>query len=197
MPSLGQAAALLAEGAIGTPRRIENLFSGVLDVRADWRARPEQGGGVWMDNGPHSLDVLTALGGAPRRIRMTSQDRAQGTPVEDAVAVELEMEHGFPATIGLTWNEAVRAPIARIVGTGGEIHVDWGALKVLRNGDEEVAGGGYDKVGCFRAVHDRFVAAIEEKAGTPAAADPHGLEILRAVEAGYRSAAAGGAWQEL
>jgi len=194
MPTLARAAALVREGVVGAPMRVENVFAGVLDVRADWRAQPRRsGGGVWIDNGPHSLDVLTALCGAPERLRVTLFESRQRTSVEDEVGVELALPGGVAGAIRLTWNEAVRAPIARIEGTMGTIDVGWTDLRIRRGGEEQVEAGGYDKNACFRAVHDRFFAAI----AASGAAEVQGARSLLAIEAGYRSAAAGGEWQTL
>jgi predicted dehydrogenase len=199
MPALARAAELVRAGAVGTPLRVENVFAGVLDVRSDWRAEPRRsGGGVWMDNGPHSLDVLTAVFGAPEKIRVVALEHRQGTAVEDEVAVELGFAGGVEGAIRLTWNEAVRAPIARVEGAAGTLDVGWADLRVRRGAEEDVEPGGYDKVACFRAVHDRFFAAIWKSAGAGAAgAEDHGARALAAIEAGYRSAAAGGEWQAL
>lgn len=194
MPSLHRAAALVREGAIGKLLRVENLFSGALDVRDDWRAQPKRsGGGVWMDNGPHALDVLSAIAGPPRQIRVTAFEKKQGTPVEDEIAVELAFDGGVEGAIRLTWNEGIRAPIARVVGSEGTIDVGWADLRVQRGGHEEVERGGYDKVGCFRAVHDRFLAAVAS-GGCP---DERGVRTLEAVEAGYQSANNGGGWKPI
>ena len=192
MPSLARAIDLLRSGAIGLPSRVENVFSGPLDVRTDWRSRPElSGGGVWMDNGPHSLDVLTALFGTPQSVRVVRSERRQQTAVEDDVTVELAFPEGQQGTIRLSWNEAVRAPIAKVVGSGGELELGWGDLRVRHAGCEDVEPGGYDKLACFRAVHDHFFAAIRDHLP----ADDHGARTLALVEAGYRSAATGGDWQ--
>ena len=195
MESLQRAAGLVREGAIGAPARLENVFSGVFDVRGDWRAQPSvSGGGVWMDNGPHALDVLTALAGVPRRIRVREQGYEQGTPVEDRIVVELEFEGGVTGEIRLTWNEQFQAPIARVVGEKGAIDVGWAELRLSDAASAQVCGGGYDKQGCFCAVHDRFLDAIASGGG---GADSHGATTLATIEAGYRSAARGGSWQQV
>lgn len=192
MPALARAAALVREGAVGKPQRVENVFAGVLDVRHDWRAEPRRsGGGVWMDNGPHSLDVLGAIFPLPEKLRVAAFERRQQTPVEDEVAVELAFPGGIEGAIRLTWNEPLRAPIARIIGSEGTIEVGWADLRIRNGAGERVEPGGYDKNACFRAVQDRFFAAIRNGGGV----DDRGARSLAVIEAGYRSAATGGAWE--
>src|SRR5690606_5143166 len=66
---------LLAAGAIGTPRRVRVSLHRVPDPRlADaaalpWRLRPEiSGGGLFVDLGSHTLDLLDFLLGPLRQV---------------------------------------------------------------------------------------------------------------------------------
>jgi predicted dehydrogenase len=188
MPSMATARARIDAGGIGQLEHIDNVFSGVLDVTGDWRSQPAVGGGgVWMDNGPHSVDVVRALGGEIASVTVRTWDKAQGTPVEDDVEVDLALASGATARIGLTWNRQAPAPIAVVRGTAGSLVVGWKALELVRGESTEVLGGGYDKVGAFAAIHDRFVMAVRAEAA-PCDAGYRGLLVI---EAGYRSAKSG------
>ncbi len=190
--SLRQARRLVEEGAIGRLARIENVFSGKLDPNAGWHGDAAiSGGGVWMDNGPHSLDVIETLAGPVARIRMLEEKREQGGSVEDEVVVEAEHTGGLASQITLSWNRQIPAPIARLVGTDGELLVGW-AQTVLRDASgERVVAGGYDKRAAFRALVEGFLRR-RHKNEEP----DHGARAVALIHAGYRSLHSG-RWETL
>lgn len=196
MASIARARQLIDDGAIGRLVRVENTFAGVLDPSKDWHGDVAvSGGGVLMDNGPHSINVITALAGPVDAVRTVSMERRQGAAVEDAI--ELELRCGAATGhIVLSWNEGIRAPIARAVGTDGTLVLDWKGQHIERGGAIEPfdvdGASGYDKVGCFEGVLRSFAAAIAEPPAE--AADPDGARVLAVIEAAYRSGA-GGAWE--
>jgi predicted dehydrogenase len=181
--SLHEARRLLEAGRIGRLEGIENTFSGKLDPNAGWHGDPAiSGGGVWMDNGPHSLDVVETLAGPVLRIRMLYEQREQRGAVEDEVVVETEHAGRRVARILLSWNRQITAPIARCVGSDGEILVGW-AQTVVRDADgEQVVAGGYDKRQAFRALLEDFLRR-RRKAET----EDHGARAVAWLHAAYRS----------
>ena len=196
MASIATARELIAKGAIGRVLRVENTFAGVLDPSKDWHGDPTiSGGGVLVDNGPHSINVITALAGPVEAVRVLSMEKRQGTLVEDAITFELRCGE-VTGHVTLSWNEPMKAPIARIVGTDGAIVLDWRGQHIEQGGTAEpfeAAGApGYDKVGCFAGVLRRFAGAIDGGTGV----DPDGARVVGIIEAAYRAAAHGG-WEDV
>lgn len=199
MVSLQRAAALAADGLVGQVIRVDNVFAAPLDALSDWHAtRAISGGGVLMDNGPHSLDVVTTVAGPVRSVRTLVFEGRQGGEVEDEIAFEALCEDGTLAHVHLSWNEAVRAPVARIEGTDGVLVVDWKGLRLERRGTvEELAvdgPSGYDKVDCFSRLLERFADRIEDPRAN--VADERGAQALDVIEAVYRSAKTG-TWEDI
>jgi hypothetical protein len=110
-----------------------------------------------MDNGPHSLDVVETIAGPVLRIRMLEEKREQRAAVEDEVVVETEHAGGVRARLLLSWNRQIPAPIARCIGTDGEILVGWAQTVVRDANGEEVVAGGYDKRQAFKSLVEDFL----------------------------------------
>jgi predicted dehydrogenase len=184
MPGLWRAAGHLE--VAGQPvEHAECTFTGKLDIRDDWRARPEVGGGgVFMDNGPHALDVLTALAGPVAAVRAEVMRHVQGTSVEDACEVALQFARGGTGRIVLSWNEALPSPIAVAKAGAVSVEVGWRALQLHTPAGNETLPLGYDKAACFRDVLRQFAQAIH----MGGAAEPRGAQGLAVVEAVYESA---------
>jgi predicted dehydrogenase len=174
---------LIEEGRVGRLVYIENTFSGKLDPNASWHGDPTiSGGGVWMDNGPHSIDVIETLVGPIERIRMLEEKRLQQTAVEDEIRAEAEHAGGILSNIHLSWNDQIAAPIARVVGTEAEILVGWAQTLVRADGRDEIVAGGYDKRYAFRALLERFLSRRLK-----AQESDHGAQSVAWIHAGYRS----------
>jgi predicted dehydrogenase len=183
--ALVEARRLIDAGRIGRLTYVETTLSGALDPKADWRGDPQvSGGGVWMDRGPQSIDVVETVAGPIERIRIVDQRREQGLEVEDEVAVETEHAGGILSRIQLSWNREIPAPIARCVGTEAELIV--GARRtVLRNGAaDEVVGWGFDPRDSLLALLDRFFA----RCAKGACDEDHGAQSVDWLYAGYASA---------
>lgn len=191
MSSIERARQLIADGAIGTLLRVENTFAGVLDPSKDWHGDPSvSGGGVLMDNGPHSINVVTALAGPAEAVRVLSSERRQGAAVEDAITLELRCG-SVTGHVVLSWNEGIAAPIARAVGTDGTLVLGWKGQHIERGDVVEPftvdGASGYDKAACFEGVLRSFEAALAAPS-----ADEDGARVLQVIEAAYRS---DGGWE--
>jgi len=181
---LTRAAALVREGRIGRLSYVETTLTTKLDARASWRGDPLiSGGGVWMDRGPDAIDAVETLAGPIERIKMVEEEREQRGAVEDEVVVEAEHAGGVLSRILLSWNRRVAAPIARCVGSQGEILVGW-AQTVARAGDgEEVVACGFDPHGAVVAVLRDLLA---RRTRADFLEDP-GPQTVEWIHAGYRS----------
>ncbi len=198
---------MVREGELGEIEWVENAFRGEVDMRERWNARPElSGGGVLIDNGTHSLDLLRNLGGPLARLRALEGPRAQNLAVEEEVALEVEFLSGARGRIDLSWNGGTeQAHYASIRGQYGEIELGWQGSRVRARGAAAADGiegpwrsfgSGYDKLGAFVAQLEDFCLAAQRHADPRITLTESMLSVL-AVEAGYRSLESGGSWQSV
>jgi predicted dehydrogenase len=182
-PALREARRTIESGRIGRLCSIECSLSEKRDGRT--------GSGVWMENGPHAIDVVEALAGPAERIRMLSRMNHQGGPVEDEVSVEVEHGDQLVSRICLTWNEERNAPIARCIGDRGEIAVGR-AQSILRteDGQETLLDGLYSEREGHREVLREFLATCR----APERTIDHGAQSVAWIHAAYRSLELGG-WE--
>jgi len=171
---------LVQEDEIGELEEVYCTFTGPLDAYGNWRGNPEiSGGGVWMDNGPHALDVVETLAGFIHKIKMTKCVFEQNGAVEDEVEVECFHDNDVKSFILLSWNRQVKAPYAHCVGTKGELKAEWNETLLIKEGNTQKVCEGYDKRNAFKSILMHFL-------GNSTVPD-HGSEALKWIQAGYRS----------
>ena len=128
LPRFRRIASLLAEGAIGTPRIVNVLLHHPLEDRyrdpanLPWTVRPElSGGGIFVDIGCHTLDILDFLLGPIADARGMTANQMGAYPAEDTVAMAFRFESGVLGT-GL-WNFGAdrREDRVEIVGDRGRL----------------------------------------------------------------------------
>jgi predicted dehydrogenase len=154
---------LVADGAIGEVVAFENTFSSYVDMAGRWNADPEiSGGGVLIDNGTHSVDLIRYLFGPIDEVRAFAAKRIQPLAVEDTVHVAVRTRNLVTGFIDLSWSLRKEIPaIVSLYGARGTIEVGWKSSRVRgSSGDWHVFGNGYDKLAAFRAQHENFAAAI-------------------------------------
>ncbi|MFN0113461.1 MAG: Gfo/Idh/MocA family protein [Paracoccaceae bacterium] len=188
------ARAMLAAGEIGTPMLIENVFTGVADMTKRWNSDPlVAGGGVLIDNGTHSVDIVRYLLGPITEVLAVAGPRMQAIAVEDSVTLFAHTAGGAQAQIETSWSyHKDRASFIGIHGTAGTIEVGWKGSRIRRGGTLwEPFGTGYDKVASFRRQIEHFAATLrgEDKA-LPNLDDA--LASVAVIQAAYRSMTNGG-----
>ena len=184
---------LIHEGAIGEVVLLENTFAARVDMKGRWNATPEiGGGGVLMDNGTHSADIVRYLLGPVGEVQATEGNRFQGLDVEDTVHLFLRSESGVMASIDLSWsiNKKLDYYIG-IYGTEGIIRIGWQeSFCETSNGEgRKVFGRGYSKLGAFASQLENFIGAMrgtEELRISPDEA----LDSVEVIAAAYRSLSA-------
>jgi predicted dehydrogenase len=128
LPRFRRIAQLLGEGAIGTPRIVQVLLHQPLDPRyrdpanLPWRLRPEiSGGGIFVDIGCHTLDILDFLLGPIVDARGMTSNQMDVYPAEDTVAMAFRFASGVLGT-GL-WNFGAdrREDRVEIIGDRGRL----------------------------------------------------------------------------
>jgi predicted dehydrogenase len=159
-----EAKSIVASGLIGDVVLFENAFTSRVEMKTRWNSDPTiSGGGVLVDNGTHSVDILRYFLGPLVEIQVVEGRRVQDIPVEDTVRVFVRSSSGVMGSIDLSWSLNKELPYyLSVYGSAGTLHVGWKESKFRRASDSEwtVFGGGYEKVQAFRSQIDNFVRSI-------------------------------------
>jgi len=136
-PIIERARALVAEGAIGPLVRtlsIEPWFRTAYYYRtATWRATWKgEGGGVLLNQAPHTLDILCHLAGMPSKVWGWTRTRYHAIEVEDTAQAMLEYPNGAPGYLTVSTVEAGVQPRVQIIGERGAIELMGDQLTVHR-----------------------------------------------------------------
>lgn len=155
---------MLNSGVIGTPVMLDKVFTGIVDIRNRWNSDPEQsGGGVLIDNGTHSVDIVRYLLGQITEVLAIPGPRIQPIFVEDNISLMARTQDDHQASIQTSWSvHKDLSAFISIYGTEGTIEVGWKGSRVRkgRKGSWEQFGSGYDKLAAFRHQIDHFAAAV-------------------------------------
>jgi predicted dehydrogenase len=159
-----EAKSIVASGLIGDVVLFENAFTSRVEMKNRWNSDPTvSGGGVLVDNGTHSVDILRYFLGPLVEIQVVEGRRIQDIPVEDTVRVFVRSAAGVMGSIDLSWSLNKELPFyISVYGSSGTLHVGWKESKFRRASDSEwtVFGNGYEKVQAFRSQIDNFVRSI-------------------------------------
>lgn len=194
-----RAKSIISSGLLGDVVLFENTFMSRVDMTSRWNSqRGVSGGGVLIDNGTHSVDIMRYLIGPLDEIHVIEGKRRQGLPVEETVRVLVRSESGVIGSIDLSWslNKEIDHYIA-VYGSQGTLRVGWkeSTYKQADNREWIVFGKGYNKIDAFRRQIENFSLAVQGKDKlliTPADA----VASVEAIQAGY-SALENGRWASL
>ena len=185
-----KAKAIIASGVLGEIVQFENAFTAKVDMSKRWNSDKEiSGGGVLIDNGTHSVDIIRYFLGAITDVLALETSGTQNLSVDENVKLLAKTENGIAASVDLTWGINKELPnFISVYGTNGTLHIGWRESKYKLNSspDWNVFGKGYDKVQAFRSKIENFRNAItngEELLTKPEDA----LASVEAIEAAYRS----------
>lgn len=183
-----RAKALIASGTLGDVLLFENCFTSQVDMISRWNSDPTvSGGGVLIDNGTHSVDIMRYLFGPLAELQVVEGKRHQGLKVEDTVRIFVRTLAGVMGSIDLSWSINKELPnYISIYGSGGTLHVGWKESKYKRRADEEWTrfGDGYDKIQAFRAQIDNFAKSIQGEEA-PRVSPEEALGSVEVVETAY------------
>ena len=186
---VNRAALILSSGRIGDVRLVENAFTSRVDMRGRWNADPAiAGGGVLVDNGTHSVDLVRHLLGPIAEVLAVETSRPEGFVVEDTARLHLRTEGGADANVDLSWSiDKSLADFVRIYGTLGEIRVGWRDSAWRPHGGEwEAIGTGYAKGPAMGGALDAFCLAVRGDAPLPVTVDD-GIAAATCIDAAYES----------
>ena len=185
-----RAKGILASGILGEVLHFENAFTAKVDMSRRWNSDPTtSGGGVLIDNGTHSVDIIRYFMGAIDAVLVVDSGGTQRLPVEENVKMFVRTGGNVIASVDLAWGINKELPyFISIYGTNGTLHVGWRESKYRLNSspDWTIIGNGYDKVAAFKGKIENFSNALkgkEELHITPADA----LASVQVIEAAYRS----------
>jgi predicted dehydrogenase len=161
---VARAKAIMASGLIGEVVLFENAFASRVPMGKRWNADPAiSGGGVLIDNGTHSVDIMRYFLGSLDRVQVVEGKRVQGLPVEDTVHIFARSARGVMGSIDLSWSiHKELDSYIRIYGSEGTIAVGWRSSQYRRSSSTawERFGEGYDRTAAFCRGIDNFVDAV-------------------------------------
>jgi predicted dehydrogenase len=195
---VNRAALIASSGRIGDVRLVENAFTSRVDMSGRWNADPDiAGGGVLVDNGTHSVDLIRYLLGPIAEVLAVETCRPAGFRVDDSARLHLRTDAGTDAHVDLSWSIDKSLPnFLNVYGTLGEIRVGWReSAWRLYGGDWEVIGSGYAKGPAMGGALDAFCRAVRGEAPLAVTIDD-GVAAATCIDAAYESMRRGG-WVKL
>ncbi len=185
-----KAKGIIASGVLGDVLQFENAFTAKVDMSKRWNSQPElSGGGVLIDNGTHSVDIIRYMLGGIESVLVVDAGGTQGLSVDENVKMFAKTRSGVTASVDLTWGINKELPyFISVYGTNGTLHIGWRESKYKTNSspDWTVFGPGYDKVASFKGKIENFANALrgkEELFIKPADA----LASVQVIDAAYKS----------
>jgi predicted dehydrogenase len=185
-----RAKTIVASGILGEIILFENAFTSRVDMDGRWNADPAvSGGGVLIDNGAHSVDLMRYFLGPLADVQVVEGKRVQGLAVEDTVRIFVHSAGGVMGSIDLSWSISKELDsYLSIYGSHGTVLVGWKESKYRQSASRDwiVFGKGYDKVQAFRSQIVNFARTLrgEEMLRITAEDARASVEVI---EAAYRS----------
>jgi predicted dehydrogenase len=185
-----RAKSIVMSGILGEIILFENAFTARVDMSSRWNSnRDLSGGGVLIDNGAHSVDLMRYFLGPLADVQVVEGKRVQGLQVEDTVRIFVRSQDGVMGSIDLSWsiNKELDSYI-NIYGSHGTIQVGWKESKYHQSSSRDwvVFGKGYDKVQAFRSQINNFARAIRGEEMLVITAED-ALGSVEVIEAAYRA----------
>ena len=161
---LVRAKSIVTSGILGEILAVENAFTAKVEMAGRWNSDPAvSGGGVLIDNGTHSVDIVRYFLGPIAEVMAVEGKRAQGLAVEDTARIFLRSVDGVIGTIDLSWSlDKSLEHYLWIYGSEGEIRVGWRSseFRQVSNPSWVSFGSGYDKAAAMGGSVENFCNAV-------------------------------------
>ncbi len=185
-----RAKSIVASGILGEIILFENTFTSRVDMASRWNADPKRsGGGVLIDNGTHSVDLIRYFLGPIAEVQAVEGKNVQGLPVEDTVRLFVRSHDGVMGSVDLSWslNKELETYL-NIYGSHGTIQVGWKQSRYRQSGSSDwvIFGQGYDKVQAFRRKLENFCRAVRGEQSLLINADD-AIASVEVIEKAYAS----------
>ncbi len=127
-----KAKAIIASGVLGEVVQFENAFTAKVDMSKRWNSdKAVAGGGVLIDNGTHSVDIIRYFLGAIEEVLALETSGTQNLTVDENVKLLAKTANGVAASVDLTWGINKELPnFISVYGTNGTLHIGWGASRI-------------------------------------------------------------------
>jgi predicted dehydrogenase len=185
-----RAKSILASGILGDIILFENVFASRAKMSDRWNSDPAiSGGGVLIDNGTHSVDIIRYFLGPIAEVLAVEGKRVQTLAVEDTVQMFVRTPNGARGTIDLSWSiDKERDSYIAIYGSNGTVRIGWKESKFRQatSRDWVVFGSGYDKIGAMRAQVENFCRALRGEEQLLITVDD-AIASVAVIEQAYRS----------
>jgi predicted dehydrogenase len=185
-----RAKSILASGILGDIILFENVFASRAKMSDRWNSDPAiSGGGVLIDNGTHSVDIIRYFLGPIAEVLAVEGRRVQTLAVEDTVQMFVRAASGARGTIDLSWSlDKERDSYIEIYGSNGTVKVGWKESKFRQatSRDWVVFGSGYDKIGAMRGQVENFCRALRGEERLLITAED-AIASVAVIEQAYRS----------
>jgi predicted dehydrogenase len=190
--AIRQVKALVAAGAIGTPRRVvhRRMSRGMGRDEGSWFGSQEASGGILPGIGSHSIDaILWWLEDEAARVTAEIRSLNPRMAIEDEAAVLMTTRRGALVSIDFSFNYSIGYDWA-LAGDEGVLRLQGNTL--LLN-DQPVTLAAEAPLPGEPTLHAEFLAAITEGRAPAQASGRETLRSIAAIEAAQRSARAGSA----
>jgi predicted dehydrogenase len=185
-----RAKSIVTSGILGEIVLFENAFTSRVDMSSRWNSKAQlSGGGVLIDNGTHSVDIIRYFLGPIAEVMAVEGKRVQGLQVEDTARIFVRSQSGVMGSIDLSWslNKEIDSYID-VYGSQGTVRVGWKQSKYRQSSSPDwiVFGNGYNKVQAMGSQIKNFAKALlgEEKLLITGADAIASVEVI---ESAYRS----------
>ena len=159
-----RAKSIVLSGILGEIILFENVFTSRVNMSSRWNSDPRiSGGGVLIDNGSHSVDLVRYFLGPLADLQVVEGKRVQGLAVEDTVRMSVRSVGGVMGSVDLSWSmHKEQESYIGIYGSHGTVFVGWKESKYHQSSSRDwiVFGNGYDKNQAFGNQVKNFARSI-------------------------------------
>jgi len=183
---------MVDSGILGDIVLFENTFMSFVDMTSRWNSdRRISGGGVFIDNGTHSVDIMRYFIGPLCMIHAVEGPRLQRLPVEETIHITARAAQGAIGRMDLSWSITKQSDDYIVIyGSKGVLRVGWQGSFYRQLGRSQWVqfGNGYNKVQAFCDQISNFSAAIQNLQPLTINADD-AVASVAVIQAGYESLA--------